>query len=73
MGRRPRRLALGSTLLKASSDRVWRAITDGVETEQYYFGTRVSSDWSKGSRIVYEYPDGSAAAAAASQPKATTR
>src|SRR5688500_11077726 len=47
-----------SVYIKASSDRVWRAITDGVETEQYYFGTRVSSDWSKGSRIVYEYPDG---------------
>jgi uncharacterized protein YndB with AHSA1/START domain len=48
--------------IKASPDRVWRAITDGVETEQYYYGTRVSSDWSKGGRIVYEYPDGSVAA-----------
>ena len=48
--------------IKASPDRVWRAITDGVETEQYYYGTRVNSDWSKGSRIVYEYPDGSVAA-----------
>jgi uncharacterized protein YndB with AHSA1/START domain len=51
-----------SVFIKASSDRVWRAITDGVETEHYYFGTRVSSDWSKGSRIVYDYPDGSVAA-----------
>ena len=41
---------------------VWRAITDGVETEQYYYGTRVDSDWSKGGRIVYAYPDGSVAA-----------
>jgi uncharacterized protein YndB with AHSA1/START domain len=48
--------------IKAAPDRVWRAITDGVETEQYYYGTRVSSDWSKGGRIVYEYPDGSVAA-----------
>ena len=48
--------------IKASPDRVWRAITDGVETEQYYYGTRVSSDWSKGGRIVYEYPDGTVAA-----------
>ena len=48
--------------IKAAPDRVWRAITDGVETEQYYFGTRVSSDWSKGGRIVYEYPDGRVAA-----------
>jgi uncharacterized protein YndB with AHSA1/START domain len=48
--------------IKAAPDRVWRAITDGVETEQYYYGTRVNSDWSKGGRIVYEYPDGSVAA-----------
>jgi uncharacterized protein YndB with AHSA1/START domain len=51
-----------SVYIKADPDRVWRAITDGVETEQYYYGTRVNSDWSKGSRIVYEYPDGSVAA-----------
>ena len=51
-----------SVYIKASADRIWRAITDGVETAQYYYGTRVTSDWSKGSRIVYEYPDGSVAA-----------
>ena len=51
-----------SVFIKAAPDRVWRAITDGVETEQYYFGTRVNSDWSQGGRIVYEYPDGSVAA-----------
>ena len=42
-----------SVYIKAAPDRVWRAITDGVETEQYYYGTRVDSDWSKGGRIVY--------------------
>lgn len=51
-----------SVFIKAAPDRVWRAITDGVETEQYYFGTRVDSDWSAGGRIVYGYPDGSVAA-----------
>ena len=51
-----------SVYIKADPARVWRAITDGVETEQYYYGTRVSSDWSKGGRVVYEYPDGSVAA-----------
>jgi uncharacterized protein YndB with AHSA1/START domain len=51
-----------TVFIKASPERVWRAITDGVETEQYYYGTRVGSDWSKGSRIAYEYPDGSVAA-----------
>jgi uncharacterized protein YndB with AHSA1/START domain len=51
-----------SVYIKADPDRVWRAITDGVETERYYYGTRVDSDWSKGGRIVYEYPDGTVAA-----------
>jgi uncharacterized protein YndB with AHSA1/START domain len=51
-----------SVFIKAAPDRVWRAITDGVETEQYYYGTRVNSNWAKGSRIVYEYPDGKVAA-----------
>ena len=51
-----------SVYIKASADRVWRAIIDGGETAHYYYGTRVSSDWTKGARIVYEYPDGSAAA-----------
>ena len=51
-----------SVFIKAAPDRVWRAITDGVETEQYYYGTRVDSDWSPGGRIVYGYPDGSVAA-----------
>jgi len=51
-----------SVYIKASPDRVWRAITDGVETEQYYYGTHVDSDWSKGGRIVYLYPDGTTAA-----------
>lgn len=51
-----------SVYIKAQPDRVWRAITDGVETEQYYYGTRVGSDWTPGSRITYEYPDGKIAA-----------
>ena len=51
-----------SVVIRATPDRIWRAITDGVETERYYYGTRVSSDWSKGGRIVYEYPDGKVAA-----------
>lgn len=51
-----------SVYIKAAPDRIWRAITDGAETERYYYGTRVRSDWSKGSRITYEYPDGSVAA-----------
>jgi uncharacterized protein YndB with AHSA1/START domain/DNA-binding transcriptional ArsR family regulator len=51
-----------SVFIKATPERIWRAITDGVETQQYYYGTRVGSDWNPGSTIVYEYPDGSVAA-----------
>ena len=51
-----------SVLIRATPDRIWRAITDGLETERYYYGTRVDSDWSVGGRIVYAYPDGSVAA-----------
>jgi uncharacterized protein YndB with AHSA1/START domain/DNA-binding transcriptional ArsR family regulator len=51
-----------SVYIKASPERIWRAITDGVETEQYYYGTRVGSEWKPGSRVVYEYPDGRVAA-----------
>jgi uncharacterized protein YndB with AHSA1/START domain/DNA-binding transcriptional ArsR family regulator len=51
-----------SVLIRATPERVWKAITNGYETEQYYSGTRVDSDWSVGGRIVYAYPDGSVAA-----------
>jgi uncharacterized protein YndB with AHSA1/START domain len=51
-----------TVLIRATPDRIWRAITDGLETERYYYGTRVDSDWSVGGRIVYAYPDGSVAA-----------
>jgi uncharacterized protein YndB with AHSA1/START domain len=51
-----------SVYIKAAPERVWRAITDGVETEQYYYGTLVGSDWKPGSKISYDYPDGTIAA-----------
>jgi len=51
-----------SVYIKASPDRVWRAITDGNETVRYYYGTRVASDWGNGSPLSYAYPDGSIAA-----------
>ncbi|MEO8274540.1 MAG: helix-turn-helix domain-containing protein, partial [Chloroflexota bacterium] len=38
-----------SIYINADPERVWRAITDGAETEQYYYGTRVKSDWKVGS------------------------
>ena len=51
-----------TVFIKASPERVWRAITDGDDTIRYYFGTRVASDWSPGSAISYAYPDGRLAA-----------
>ena len=51
-----------SIYINASPERVWRAITDGDDTVQYYYGTRVKSDWQVGSRVSYDYPDGTVAA-----------
>jgi uncharacterized protein YndB with AHSA1/START domain len=51
-----------SIYIKAAPERVWRAITDGDDTLRYYYGTRVSSDWTPGSALSYAYPDGSVAA-----------
>ena len=51
-----------TVFIKASPERVWRAITDGDDTVRYYFGTRVVSDWTVGAPIRYDYPDGSVAA-----------
>ncbi len=51
-----------TVFIKATPERVWRAIVDGDDTIRYYFGTRVASDWAPGSAISYAYPDGRLAA-----------
>jgi uncharacterized protein YndB with AHSA1/START domain/DNA-binding transcriptional ArsR family regulator len=51
-----------TVFIKAPPERVWRAIVDGDDTARYYFGTRVVSNWTVGSAIRYDYPDGSLAA-----------
>ena len=51
-----------SVYIQAPPDRVWRAITDGAETAQYYYGTSVQSSWEPGAPLTYAYPDGSIAA-----------
>ena len=48
--------------IRTTPERLWRAITDGADTERYYFGTRVASAWTPGARIEYFYPDGTIAA-----------
>jgi DNA-binding transcriptional ArsR family regulator/uncharacterized protein YndB with AHSA1/START domain len=40
----------------------WKALTDGDQTVQYYYGTRVESDWQPSSPVTYTYPDGRIAA-----------
>lgn len=40
----------------------WQALVDGEQTQRYYYGTRVESDWSPGSDLRYLYPDGAVAA-----------
>jgi uncharacterized protein YndB with AHSA1/START domain/DNA-binding transcriptional ArsR family regulator len=51
-----------SVFIQAPAERVWKAITDGDETVQYYYGTRVDSTWKPGAPLVYTYPDGTTAA-----------
>jgi uncharacterized protein YndB with AHSA1/START domain/DNA-binding transcriptional ArsR family regulator len=51
-----------SIYINASPERVWHALTDGDDTVQYYYGTRVRSDWKVGSPLSYDYPDGTVAA-----------
>lgn len=43
-------------------EQAWQAITDGAMTQQYFYGTRVDSDWSPGAKVTYYYPDGTIAA-----------
>lgn len=50
------------TLIRCHPEHAWAAITDGDQTVQYYYGTRVESDWEVGAPITYYYPDGSVAA-----------
>ncbi|MGI9528555.1 MAG: ArsR/SmtB family transcription factor [Acidimicrobiia bacterium] len=49
------------TYIKATVDDVWHAITNPDMTAQYFFGTRVESDWTQGAAMTYAYPDGSLA------------
>ncbi len=44
--------------IQATPERVWRALTDPDETVNYYFGTRVESDFEPGSPLRYRHPDG---------------
>lgn len=46
-------LATAEIDVHGSAARVWSALVDPNEVEQYMFGTRVETDWSVGSPIVW--------------------
>ncbi|HET6160508.1 MAG TPA: SRPBCC family protein [Dongiaceae bacterium] len=51
------------TYIAATPAEVWRALTDGSMTQQYWYGRRVESDWKVGSSVTFWYKtaDGEAA------------
>jgi DNA-binding transcriptional ArsR family regulator/uncharacterized protein YndB with AHSA1/START domain len=50
------------TYIRATPEAIWAALTDGRQTDRYYYGTRVSSTWQVGAPVSYSYPDGRLAA-----------
>ena len=46
--------AKASTVIRAPRDKVWQALTDPTAIKQYMFGADVTSDWQKGSPIVWK-------------------
>jgi uncharacterized protein YndB with AHSA1/START domain len=41
------------TYIATTPEQLWRALTDGAFTRQYWFGTTIESDWTVGSRVVF--------------------
>lgn len=46
------------TFVRCTPEQAWKAIIDGEQTQQYFFGGRVESDWKVGSAINYVDPSG---------------
>jgi len=42
-----------STIIKASIEKVWQALTDPVLVKQYFFGSDMKTDWKPGSPIYF--------------------
>ncbi|HZE08916.1 MAG TPA: SRPBCC family protein [Gemmatimonadaceae bacterium] len=47
-------VASASTTINAPPDKVWRGLVEAPLVKRYLFGTDVTSDWKKGSRIVWK-------------------
>ncbi len=46
-------VAKAETVIDAPAARVWQALTNPDEIEQYMFGSRVETDWKPGSPIIW--------------------
>ncbi len=44
--------------IRTTSDKLWDAITRPEQTQQYFYGLAVTSDWKPGSSIKHLFPDG---------------
>jgi len=47
-------VAKAQTIINATSDKVWNALTTPEMIKKYMFGTTVVSDWKEGSKIVWK-------------------
>jgi uncharacterized protein YndB with AHSA1/START domain len=47
-------VAKASTIIDAPASKVWTALVDPTAIKQYFFGTTVTSDWKKGSKIMWK-------------------
>jgi uncharacterized protein YndB with AHSA1/START domain len=41
------------TYIAATPEKVWDALTNGDLTEQYFFGSRIESNWEEGAKVTY--------------------
>ena len=46
------------TYIRATAERVWEALTRGTDTERYFFGFKIESDWRAGARWTFRSEEG---------------
>ena len=47
-------VAKAQTIINATADKVWNALTNPKMIKKYMFGTTVVSDWKEGSKIIWK-------------------
>src|SRR5215204_1673343 len=47
-------VAKAQTIINATPDKVWNALTNPAVIKKYMFGTTVISDWKEGSKIIWK-------------------